>query len=317
VKLPLRPLSTSEILDRTFSLYRNNFFLLIGIALLPAALGLVLHVIGVAAHITVPARGRPLAETQILSVGYEALIIFIAAVIGGGIASGATVCAVYSMHAGKPATIAGSYKKVLGSWARVIAAAIMVFLIVLLVSSLATLGLIFGVFVPLTKMQINSELGGMLAALAVLAMILGLAILWLYLTAWLCFVIPALLLDKLSFFRSFRRSHALSRGSRGRLLLMFVLTYVLILAFDWTLRLPGYMLFAWPRQPIPLELWTDAASFLARVFAGPIATISIALFYIDQRIRREAFDLQLMIESIQENSQAVATELPNARPAVV
>lgn len=317
MKLTLRPLSTSEILDRTFSLYRNNFFLLAGITILPAALGLVLHVIGVAAHITVPARGRPLAETQILAVGYEALIIFIAAVIGGGIASGATVCAVYSIHAGKPTTIASSYKKVLGSWARVTAAAIVVFLIVLVVSSLTTLGLIFGVFLPLTRMRIDSELGGMLAALAVLAMILGLAILWLYLTAWLCFVIPALLLDKLSFSRSFRRSHVLSRGSRGRLLLMFVLTYVLILAFDWTLRVPGYILFTRPRQPIPLELWTDAASFLARVFAGPVTTISIALFYIDQRIRREAFDLQLMIESIQANSKGGATAVSSARSAVV
>jgi hypothetical protein len=310
-------LSTSEILDKTFSLYRNNFFLLAGIALMPPALGLVLHVIGVATHVTVPALGRSRAETQLLSIGYEGLIIFIAAVIGGGIASGATVCAVYSMHSGKPATIASSYKEVLGSWARVIAASIVIFLIVLLVSSLATVGLIFGVFMPLDKVRIESDLGGILVGVAVLAMILGLAILWLYLTAWLCFVIPALLLDKLSFFRSFRRSHALSRGSRGRLLLMFLLTYTLILAFDWTLRIPGYMLFARTRQAVPLELWSDAASFLARVLAGPVATISIALFYIDQRIRKEALDLQLMIESVEENSGTRGTALPNAHSAVV
>lgn len=317
MKLTLRPLSTSEILDRTFSLYRNNFFLLAGIALLPPALGLVLRVIGVAAHVTVPALGRSRAETQLLSVGYEGLIIFIAAVIGGGISSGATVCAVYSMHSEKRTTIVGSYKEVLGSWARVVAASIAIFLMVLLVTGLATLGLIFGAFVPMTRMQINSEFGSILAGVAVLAMILALAILWLYLTAWLCFVIPALLLDKLSFFRSFRRSHALSRGTRGRLLLMFLLTYALILAFDWTLRIPGYILFARAGQEIPLELWRDAAGFLARVFAGPVATISIALFYIDQRVRKEALDLQLMIESIQGNSETRGTALPNARSAVV
>jgi hypothetical protein len=31
----LRPMSTGEILDRTFNLYRNNFVLLAGIAVLP------------------------------------------------------------------------------------------------------------------------------------------------------------------------------------------------------------------------------------------------------------------------------------------
>jgi hypothetical protein len=38
---PLRPMSTGEILDRTFNLYRNNFVLLAGIAVLPPALLLV------------------------------------------------------------------------------------------------------------------------------------------------------------------------------------------------------------------------------------------------------------------------------------
>ena len=31
----LRPLSTSELLDRTFHLYRNNFLVFVGIAALP------------------------------------------------------------------------------------------------------------------------------------------------------------------------------------------------------------------------------------------------------------------------------------------
>ena len=39
---PLRPLSTGELLDRSFSLYRNNFMLFAGIGLLPPVLKLAL-----------------------------------------------------------------------------------------------------------------------------------------------------------------------------------------------------------------------------------------------------------------------------------
>src|SRR5215471_11262391 len=41
----LRPMTTGEILDRTFNLYRNNFILFAGIAVLPPALKLILDLI--------------------------------------------------------------------------------------------------------------------------------------------------------------------------------------------------------------------------------------------------------------------------------
>jgi len=40
---PLRPMSTGEILDRTFNLYRNNFVLFAGIAVVPPALMLMVQ----------------------------------------------------------------------------------------------------------------------------------------------------------------------------------------------------------------------------------------------------------------------------------
>src|SRR5258708_39646612 len=46
--LDLRPLSIGEILDRTFSLYRRNFLLFIGISALPQLLVLALRLVQVA-----------------------------------------------------------------------------------------------------------------------------------------------------------------------------------------------------------------------------------------------------------------------------
>src|SRR5271155_5233233 len=45
--MELRPLSTGEILDRTFTLYRRNFLLFLGIAAIPHVLVLVLNLVRV------------------------------------------------------------------------------------------------------------------------------------------------------------------------------------------------------------------------------------------------------------------------------
>jgi len=45
--LDLRPLSIGELLDRTFSLYRRNFLLFVGIAALPQLLVLALQLVQV------------------------------------------------------------------------------------------------------------------------------------------------------------------------------------------------------------------------------------------------------------------------------
>jgi len=47
--------------------------------------------------------------------------------------------------------------------------------------------------------------------------------------------------------------------------------------------------------------------------AGPISTIAVALMYYDQRIRKEAFDLQWMMDSIGP-SQPSASEVPAVLP---
>ncbi len=43
--LALRPMSTSQLLDRTFHLYRNNFVLFAGIAILTPALKLIAQLV--------------------------------------------------------------------------------------------------------------------------------------------------------------------------------------------------------------------------------------------------------------------------------
>ena len=50
----------------------------------------------------------------------------------------------------------------------------------------------------------------------------------------------------------------------------------------------------------------QVAQFLASTLAGPIATVSIALLYYDERIRKEAFDLQYMMTAMEQPGQQQA-----------
>jgi hypothetical protein len=59
-------------------------------------------------------------------------------------------------------------------------------------------------------------------------------------------------------------------------------------------------------------IWLYCAEFFAAMLAGPIATIAIALLYYDERVRREAFDLQVMMEAL---GQPPAIVQPSAAPA--
>jgi hypothetical protein len=55
-----------------------------------------------------------------------------------------------------------------------------------------------------------------------------------------------------------------------------------------------------------LAIAAQVAQFLASTLAGPIATVSIALLYYDERIRKEAFDLQYLMTAMDQPAQQQA-----------
>jgi uncharacterized BrkB/YihY/UPF0761 family membrane protein len=99
---------------------------------------------------------------------------------------------------------------------------------------------------------------------------------------------------------SLRRSRFLSQGSLGRIFLAFLLLLILVIAFSLVLSIPNYIELAFhPGKPsLPFAIWNLLSSFLAGTLSQPVATIAIALIYFDQRVRKEAFDLQLMMAAI-------------------
>jgi len=79
-------------------------------------------------------------------------------------------------------------------------------------------------------------------------------------------------------------------------LLYFVLLYGAVFLF--ALPFSVAMVFA-AKNPSMMPIWlslTQVGEFIANVLVVPILTIATAVFYYDLRVRKEAFDLQVMLD---------------------
>lgn len=310
----LRPMSASQILDRTFHLYRNNFMVFAGIA----AVGPALTVIGGLIQLRIfgtPVMPQPgTFDPTILPALLKRTIIgaaisLILYGLGQSLASGATVHAASMVHLGKSTTIVESYRKIRPIFGRIlgvmsttfgIAWGPLMLVYVLLIGAAVALPI-------LTKAS-----GGALASVAIIAILtvllslsglfacLGWAI---YASCRYALAIPACAVENLRWWPSLMRSWHLSSGSAGRIFGIYLLTGLMSSVLTSVLQLPAFFVFN-PFNPKPGALsttyffWVFLGEFLGRTLAGPIITIAPALIYYDARVRKEAFDLQLMMESI-------------------
>ena len=91
----------------------------------------------------------------------------------------------------------------------------------------------------------------------------------------------------------------MSKGSRGRI---FVL-WLLVVIVDITLAVITQMFFiiysARHQNYLPTGLAVAQAfvSFLTNTFVAPILATGLTLFYFDQRIRNEGFDIEWMMQA--------------------
>src|SRR5262249_4200731 len=120
----LRPLSTSELLDRTFHLYRNHFGPFVGIAAIPQIAVLALQLAYVEHIIRMPQLGRWGPPLVILAVNFIAIEI----------AHAATTIAVSKLNTDRPAEILSSYAEVKTSLPRVVWIAFVAFVLPLIIS---------------------------------------------------------------------------------------------------------------------------------------------------------------------------------------
>lgn len=256
----LRPLSLGELLDRCFFLYRKNFLLFAGLTALPH-----LVLLGFQLGEVGMQRWMGVGSRLAWTLATYALTLGVTAA-----SQGATVIAVSHVHLGRPVTIAESFAGIKGR--------------------------IFYLALIMIGYGIGVGIGFLL--LIVPGIILGL--MW-------ALTIPVAVLEDTGLRDSVNRSAELTKGSRGRVFVIYVLFAIMlwILYFVWmfpVLLIVG--LAAEKHHVAGVPLWTQMAipigSFISQSLAGPLMTIGFSLLYYDQRVRKEAFDLQHMMATLDD-----------------
>jgi len=311
----LRPMSTGELMDRTLGLYKKNFKLFVGIASLGPAAYLLFQLLTVSSaslQAGAPNRVTPFAAA---SMGFGFLAGFLIMLAGTAIAHAATVRAVAAVHLGLPIRIVDAYKSLKGRIWRVLG----VFVCMGLLAAVAALGAILLIVIVVLIVQtlfIGSRAMGAGREAAIIAGFIGfgsaLVVLVSAMVVWVRYAlaIACCVVEDLGVVKSIKRSAALSKGSRFRIFLIYAVFLILAVVVGAALGgLAGGVSTLIPYIPARLVL-IYFASFIAGALTGPLATIGIALVYYDERVRKEAFDLQLMMSSLDSSAPPADAVVP-------
>jgi hypothetical protein len=332
--LALRPMSTSQVLDRTFFLYKNNFVLFAGIAIITPTLRLIAVLVQLKLFGPIVMPQQPDAMTTQFFQGLIVQVLFgavtgtIVYLIGTSLASSATAYAVSMVHLGKTTTIAESYRKV-----RPIFFKILWLLCLVVFFSFGPLilcyVLLLGIGLLATTM---AKGGGQQIALAVTMLGVGLislfgilaSLVWMiYVFCRYAFAVPACTLEKLPASSSLARSRFLTDGAKWSVAGLAFLTVIMSAVVTYALELPALLINGGsliPSATNPLSIvttiWVYIAQFIGGTVTGPITTIALVLMYYDQRVRKEAFDIQLMMEAVGQQTQPQPQTAAAAPPAL-
>jgi hypothetical protein len=286
VRHDLRPLTTGEILDRTFFLYRSDFWLYVGLASIAAGVSVLtsiarltyLHFKGVA--VTSPGAA-------FVGVGFSVVgaVLYFAAYC---VTHAATVSAVSSIYLGEQTSMGKAFEAVKGHWLRYCLIALWQswsagWIFVLMI---APIGFMAGLGIK--------NFNGLIALLVFFA--LGSLVYGVIAYIRNSLAIPAAVMEDLEVPRAMRRSKQLVAGRKGRIFLLLLLLFALYCVAG-TLQFPFALLLLHSRsaEHIVGQFISLLVAFLCSSLIAPVGSIALCLFYIDERVRREAFDIEFLM----------------------
>ncbi|HLY42337.1 MAG TPA: hypothetical protein VKR52_14080 [Terracidiphilus sp.] len=303
----LRPLTLGEILDRTAQLYRENFLLFAGIAAVYAGVLLVLSLIQIGIQEWM--RVHHMVNQLLWTTGVGVLVLWTAIFIFGGLAVAANNRAVAWVHLGETATIRGAYASIMPRVGRYLWLMAITAFRVWTPCAVLYLGYIgLAVFYLRSKGVFNKHAttpdpsAMLIFGLATLAfgVLMLVAIVYAILMALrYSLAVPACVVEDLKAREAIRRSIDLSKGTRGRIFVLGLLAIAIQIGLALVTQL--FFIVATFKHhgllPVGLRALQQVVAFCTNAFVGPIYATGLTLFYYDQRVRTEGFDIERMMQA--------------------
>jgi hypothetical protein len=308
----LRPLSLGEILDRTAELYRSNFLLFAGVAAIFASLMLLVAMMQTG---FLAALGYPnVAPNLGWAIAVTGVVVYLLVALMAGLSIAAMSRAVAWVHLGQPATIRAAASSILPRLRRYLWLTTSI-----LARAWGTLALLYVIMMAIffaafppgwitnpalaQRAPLEHPEHFLVASLSMLALAPLFALAFAFgVVMWLRYsiAIPACVVEGLSTRDALKRGIELSKGARGRMLVLWLLVFAIRFGLAGLLGLPMFI-YAMKHmgQPLPLAMaaLAQVGGFVVNTFIGPIYSTGLTLFYYDQRVRKEGFDIDWMMQA--------------------
>jgi len=321
----LRPLTLGEILDRTAELYRSNFLLFAGISSVYGGILLLLGLAQIGAQ--QGAHGLHWGSGLIAVTIIGVIVLWMAIFVAGGIAVAANTRAVGWVHLGEPASIGAAYRAILPRTGRYLWLMTITYF-----RAWFPCALIYAAYIALVLVYIRPK--GMLAphapppdpktvlvflvsSVAFLFLLLATVVYGILMSLRYSLSIPACTVENLKARDAIRRSIQLSKGSRGRIFMLGLLAIIIQLGLTGLTQ--GFFIVVGIKHQGVVPVWMSVVqqllAFLTNTFVGPIYATGFTLFYYDQRVRQEGYDIERMMQTAGMTQPAPAISYATVKSA--
>ncbi len=305
----LRPSTLGEILDRTADMYRSRFLVFLGIASLPAGVVFASAVTVFLFFAWMGTQGRSVDPTM----GGVMALLFLAgcglilaplcaavAALGAGALNQAAVAAFHHQPIGIRQAYKAAWKR---GWRYI--AIFLIEAVIIFVAPAVVGSIMIAIAGASASLMGGSDAAGNTVGILMVLLLLGLTVYGIWMLLMLCLSFAASAAENAPAWTAVKRAIFLSSGTRGRILVLYVLGIVLRWSFSILLTtLFVIVVMAIPHLNSPqharllgtITLFVVyGGSFAVRAFTKPVYTIAQLLFYYDQRVRKEGFDIEWMM----------------------
>lgn len=309
-RLPVAPLGAGDLIDRAVRLYRRHLFTLIRIAAPPVLVSAVGSVLMSIAWRTASAATSGSELAAYILMGVAGITLFVGGhifnlIVMGGAARNLVMHLLWN----EPVSVRATYAAVRSRfWGLLWATLIMVGWLVI-----SILVAFFGWYMVVIVVTVGAVVFAQIAP-AWLSVVLGvigftastIVALWLFFffAGRIAYVPQVMLVEGKGVFESVGRSFTLARGNVRRLMAMtlFIVfaTYsalmILVIPLGWYGYLNGIDPSPWNATawPVWYAIGYSVIEPLSSILLAPVWMLGLSLLYVDERVRHEGYDIELM-----------------------
>ena len=308
-QLPLAPLGAGDLIDRAVRLYRRHLFVLIRTAAPPVIIatgGSIMGWLLLRRAFFTDDVGTMILYFALSIIAF--LVMFLGYLLTLVVMGGATRTLVAHLLRNDAVTARATYSAVRARFWGLVGAS----LIVLIWASIAfgavffvwylLLGIISFAVILLATTTTAFVVPIILGAVALILDTLLALIAFFFIVGRVAYVPQVLLVEGKGIFESFSRSFSLARGNVRRLIVMTVFTtfatnsalMILVIPLGWYGYITGVDLINSTNWPAWYTIAYNVLASLSSILLTPVWMLGLSLLYVDERVRHEGYDIELM-----------------------